>query len=175
VRQARLYPPDPFQGREGAAAMPATVVIAATKPADEAGAVLFVQEATASIAVRTAEPRSLPTFAHGPLVLKRHDLCPTVVGDGDLGPAQTTRTEHGVIFQQQAVGPFSPGTCSKGCNHKGERNLCSRAVYTADFDISPSPYLNWLRSLTALALCWSASAVSPPVAKTATARRSSAN
>src|SRR5215471_5379177 len=73
-----------------------------------------------------------------------------VEGDGDLGSTQTTDTQPWVIFQELAIGPFPWSTCPESCDHNCEGNLCSVS------------YLSWLRSLTALALCWSASAVNPP-------------
>jgi hypothetical protein len=110
--------------------MPATVVVATTEPADE-GAILLVQEAAASIAVRAAEPRALPLPAsEGPLLLKLDDLGLAVEGDSDLGAMQTASAHDGVVFQELAVGPVPrPSvTCSEGTGHRCERNPCSRAV-----------------------------------------------
>jgi hypothetical protein len=34
------------------------------------------------------------------------DLCLTVDGDDDLSPAETTGTQHGVVFQELTILPF---------------------------------------------------------------------
>jgi hypothetical protein len=55
--------------------MAGPVIVAGAEPADE-GSVLLVQEATACVTDRTAEPRALtlpPSDAEGPLLLEPDD------------------------------------------------------------------------------------------------------
>ena len=130
------HPPHPIRRRQRAVAVSAPViVVGAAKSADE-NAILFVQGPTAPTAsrVRAAKPGALPlraSDAKGPLLLKLDDLCLTVDGDGDLGPAQTTDAQYGVVFQKLAVlpFPFSPSAaCSESRDHWGESNLYSCAT-----------------------------------------------
>jgi len=90
--------------------MTGPVIVAGAGPTDE-GAVLLMQDATASVAVWTAEPWTLALPASkGPLLLKLDDLCLAVAGDGDLGSAQATSADDGVVFQELTIGPLSrPG------------------------------------------------------------------
>ena len=81
------YPPHPIKRRAGAVAMAAPVIISGAEPTDE-DAVLLVQGATASIAVRATEPWPSPLPAsgtEGPLLLELDDLRLAVEGDGDRG------------------------------------------------------------------------------------------
>jgi hypothetical protein len=90
---------------------------------------VFVKDAGSSIAVRATEPRPLPLPApERPLLLKLDDLCLTIAGDGDLGAAQATGAQHGVVFQELVVRPFPPPSGSEGCDHRSETNLCPCAV-----------------------------------------------
>ena len=112
------------------------IELGAAKSADK-NAILFVQSPTAPAAnrVRAAKPGALPlraSDAKGPLLLKLDDLCLTVDGDGDLGPAQTTDAQYGVVFQKLAVLPFPfppSATCSERRDHRGEINLREGGLY----------------------------------------------
>ena len=157
-------PPDPIEAWTALVAMPAAIVIARTEPTDEGCSAYFVKRTTSSIANRTAKPRTLTLLlTERPLLLKLDDLLMAVDDHGNLSPAKTTDTQHRMIFQELMVRPFLPGTCSESSDHCDETNLI------------PNAYFSCPKSLIALALCWSARAVNPPVAKTATAFRSSAN
>jgi len=128
VRQAGT-PPDPIEAWARPVTVPAAVVVTGAEPADE-GAILLVQDATASAAVWATEPGALPLSApEGPLLLELDDSCLTVESDGDLGSTQAADAQHWVIFQEFVVLPLPPAssTCSESRDHRGESNLCSRA------------------------------------------------
>ena len=77
-----------------------------------------------SIAERATEPWALPLPAsEGPLLLELDDLCLAVKGDGELGSTQAADADHGVVFQELVVGPFSRPTCPESCDHNRETNL----------------------------------------------------
>jgi hypothetical protein len=58
-----------------------------------------MKRTASSQAHRTVKPRTLPLLAsERPFLLKPDDLDLTVDGDSDLSPAQTTDTQHRVIF-----------------------------------------------------------------------------
>jgi hypothetical protein len=89
-----------------------------------------VQDATAPIAIWTAEPWALALPAsEGPFLLELHDLCLAVEGDGSLGSAQATGAQYWVVFQELVIGPFPPSTRSEGGHHAGETNLCSFRLF----------------------------------------------
>jgi hypothetical protein len=78
-----------------------------------------VQDATPPIAGRAAEPGTLALLSsESPFQLKRDDLGLAVEGDGDLGSAQATGAQHGVVFQEPLVEPFPPNvTRPESCDH----------------------------------------------------------
>ena len=113
--------------------MPGPVIsLWAAEPTDE-GARAFVEEATTPIALRAFEPRALALLSsERPLLLELDDLGLTVEGNDDLGSAQTTDAQYGVVFQKLAVLPFPfppSATCSERRDHRGEINLREGGLY----------------------------------------------